>query len=221
MLVNVICTKIDHIFGIESKARYCQEVLFPLLSLQRIIFCIIHRLFGNLKEVKISAKSDLHLNWDTISEYYNSILSIGNVISILNDNLCIIRLNDQNPDCSEQFTKFESQVASKRKEVINSILQVVTRYYYSILDHCIVTSYFTLDEGESFPLPSIKERITQGYEKMEEFYSELSRSIERSSFSKGLFSKILTEIDKEIKERVIRIHYNEVVIIIHSHCRKE
>lgn len=182
---------------------------------------IKYRLFGNLKKVVVSSKSDLHLNWDYISEYYKSILSIGNVISVLNDNACIIKLADQNPNCAEHFTEFESQLTSKKKELINSILQIATRYYYSILDHCIVTSYFTLNEDESFPLVSIKERITQGYERMEEFYSELSRSFEHSSFSKGLFSKLLTEIDKEIKERVIRIHYNKVNVINHSHCRKE
>lgn len=172
---------------------------------------VISRFFGSVKIVTISAQSEFVFNWDKIVEYNNSLLTIGKILSILNDDANIANLTENDECCASHLHQYESDLFSKKQHLVDSILDIVVFYYYSILDQCILTSYFTMQPEDSFPMKSVEQAISRGYEKLEGFYTSLCESFKNPSFTRGMLTKLLSRLDMEMKERVIRIHYNEVV----------
>ena len=163
-----------------------------------------------MKKVSISADSDLHLNIDELKEYYDCLFSIEELLSILTQNIVIVNLLECDEKCEKEFSQFEEGLYKKKQEMNHSILAIAFQFYQTILDHCIQTSSFTLDDESSYSSQAVHQTITQGNEKIGFWFMDLKKAFVKQSFSHGLLVKLCNMIDKEVKERVLYIHYNKV-----------
>lgn len=163
-----------------------------------------------MKKVNISADSDLHLNIDELKEYYDCLFSIEELLSILTQNIVIVNLLECDEKSEKEFSQFEEGLYKKKQEMNHSILAIAFQFYQTILDHCIQTSSFTLDDESFYSSQAVHQIITQGNEKIGFWFMDLKKAFVKQSFSHGLLVKLCNMIDKEVKERVLYIHYNKV-----------
>ena len=163
-----------------------------------------------MKKVNISADSDLHLNLDEIKEYFDCLFSIEELLSILTQHIVIVNLSECDEICEKGFSQFEKELYKKKQEMNHSILNIAFQFYQTILDHCIQTSSFTLDDESFYSSQAVHQTITQGNEKIGFWFMDLKKAFVKQSFSHGLLVKLCNLIDKEVKERVLYIHYNKV-----------
>lgn len=163
-----------------------------------------------MKKVSISADSDLHLNIDELKEYYDCLFSIEELLSILTQNIVIVNLLECDEKSEKEFSQFEEGLYKKKQEMNHSILAIAFQFYQTILDHCIQTSSFTLDDESFYSSQAAHQTITQGNEKIGFWFMDLKKAFVKQSFSHGLLVKLCNMIDKEVKERVLYIHYNKV-----------
>lgn len=163
-----------------------------------------------MKKVSISADSDLHLNIDELKEYYDCLFSIEELLSILTQNIVIVNLLECDEKSEKEFSQFEEGLYKKKQEMNHSILVIAFQFYQTILDHCIQTSSFTLDDESFYSSQAVHQTVTQGNEKIGFWFMDLKKAFVKQSFSHGLLVKLCNLIDKEVKERVLYIHYNKV-----------
>ena len=163
-----------------------------------------------MKKVSISTESDLHLNIDELKEYYDCLFSIEELLSILTQNIVIVNLLECDEKSEKEFSQFEEGLYKKKQEMNHSILAIAFQFYQTILDHCIQTSSFTLDDESFYSSQAVHQIITQGNEKIGFWFMDLKKAFVKQSFSHGLLVKLCNMIDKEVKERVLYIHYNKV-----------
>lgn len=122
----------------------------------------------------------------------------------------MVNLLESDEKCSNQFSQFEDELFKKKQEMNHSILTIAFQFYQTILDHCIQTSSFTLDADSTYPSQTVEQPIVQGNEKIASWFTDLKKTFVKPSFSHGLLVKACHMIDKEVKERVMYIHYNNV-----------
>lgn len=117
--------------------------------------------------------------------------------------------DSEQTDCLAQFEKFDTLLKTKKQDLIHLLLLRAFQYLCTLLDQCINTNLYTLPEDQAFPEEQIKQIIDRGIERLEAFHSEVLTNI-GNVFVRGLFTKLLSKLDVEMKERITRIHYHQV-----------
>lgn len=163
----------------------------------------------------------MKVNWEGVSEYHASLMHVGTVITMLKDDIMDVYMIDSNvTECVNQFTRFETELQTKKQYLINSLVIIAFEYACTILDHCINTQLYTLSEEEVFPAERTQQTISRGYDRLDAFYKDMVTAI-NDAFTRGLFTKFFSKLDVEVKERVTRIHYTQVFLHVGIKSRRE
>ena len=97
----------------------------------------------------------------------------------------------------------------EKKVVLYNLINIAVLYYSDLVfDSVILTELFTLGNKSSFPQTRIDRILQQAEETITEYFNTLKQWLS-DRLSSGIIFSTLRSIDKELKERILRLHYNQ------------
>ena len=176
---------------------------------------MIPRLMSTLPSISIYTNKELQLNWEEMKVYFSSIIKVETIFNFFQDSM--IEMNLVLTD-EEEITLFQhaNTLLTQKKNFIHSIVDNLFQIYYHILDQCIRSSYFVIQQENQALLSDLNESLSRGYELFEGYHRELSEIFDNCSYAHGILVKVFSKIDLEVKMRTCPISFSSVFLLFHS-----
>ena len=214
MVLHAIMTKIESIIGADLRSVYTQSVLIPSLHESWFLFLLICSLASLLPS---------SFSWETLSEWFTSYTALSSLFASIQEESPLSELLENDLSLTEAFQKEEDRFVALKQSVIQQVVGVVTSYLEEVvLEEVLLTELYTYSDQRS----SIDNRVTslldEVYEKMEQYCTRIRNSIPEKGVQTGIVFRCLRVLDREMKERLLHIHYDRVVcIMVLVSCRRE
>ena len=151
----------------------------------------------------------LILPWSDIRKALYSVDLFSDEIDSLMNNEQLFLLFDKQD--MQPFLNYPKRIrAFKHKIYENICLKCQTYYIKYVLDEVMTVEYYTLEEPNYSQMEQITRFIDIGEDTLAFFRKELEESIKNPVVDNGILFLMLSMIDREVKERVLRLHYNKV-----------
>ena len=199
VVLNTIVNKYQHIVGTEEQKEYFIDVISPLFSIY----------LSNLKlTVQLSHFLLTSFQWNIFRQYVNDVDGFINVLNQFLDRTELVSLFERETEIEKNLVDVKERAYQEKKSVINSLIGTISSYYSrQVFDSVILTELFTLSDSHSFPQSRVDRTLQQAEETLTEFFDSLKQELSER-LSSGIIFSTLRSIDKELKERILRLHYN-------------
>lgn len=199
VVLNTIINKYQHIVDIEEQKEYYIDVISPLFSLY----------LSNVKLVTPISHSMLtSFPWDTFRQYVNDMDGFINVLNEFLDRNELVSLFEKETELETKLMDVKERAYQEKKMALHSlVIMICSHYSKQVFDSVILTELFTLSDSHSFPQSRVDRTIRQAEETCTEFFHSLRQALSER-VSTGIIFSTLRSIDKELKERILRLHYN-------------
>ena len=161
----------------------------------------------------IYPNKDLQLNWEEMKVFFTAVTTVEKIINLFQDSIAEMNLllteEEEKTIFQHSFT-----LLAKKKDFIHSIVDNVFQLYYHILDQCIHSPYFIIQQENQSLVADLDKFLSRGYDQFEGYYRELSEVFANSSYAHGVLVKVFSKIDMEVKSRIHSISFSPVVSLM-------
>lgn len=200
VVLNTILNKYNHIVGEDEQKKYYVEVIAPLFS----IYLSNIRLTTNLSRSTITS-----IKWGLVQQYVNSISGFLDVLNDVLERNELVPLFESESELEGKLMEVKEKANQEKKVVLYNLINIAVLYYSDLVfDSVILTELFTLGNKSSFPQTRIDRILQQAEETITEYFNTLKQWLS-DRLSSGIIFSTLRSIDKELKERILRLHYNQ------------
>lgn len=157
----------------------------------------------------LNRMTKLILPWSDIRKALDSVDLFSDEIDSLMNNEQLFLLFDE-PDM-RPFLEYPKRIRTFKHKIYENIcLKCQTYYKKYVLDEVMTIEYYTLAEPNYSLMEQMIRFIDIGRDTLEMFRKELEDSIRNPIVDNGILFLMLSMIDREVKERVLRLHYDKV-----------